>query len=198
MRRPATDGSCSSVARRGRERHRWSRRSARRRGRLRRIGALPAEELALELAGEWSRAAEAWERIGRPYARARARRRRGHSRSAQCTGRTAATRRQAGDRHRAAQSAPARRSRVAARCSPEHPGKQRGSDRPRNRSARAGRSGVTQRRDRRAVNLAEKTVDHHVSAILRKLGVRNRGETTAEAARLGLQTGDYAAGGSGS
>jgi DNA-binding CsgD family transcriptional regulator/tetratricopeptide (TPR) repeat protein len=34
--------------------------------------------------------------------------------------------------------------------------------------------------------LSPKTVDHHVSAILRKLGVRTRGEASAEAARLGL------------
>jgi DNA-binding CsgD family transcriptional regulator len=34
--------------------------------------------------------------------------------------------------------------------------------------------------------LAEKTVDHHVSAILRKLEVRTRGEAGAAASRLGL------------
>jgi DNA-binding CsgD family transcriptional regulator len=34
--------------------------------------------------------------------------------------------------------------------------------------------------------VAEKTVDHHVSAILRKLGARNRGQAVAEAARLGV------------
>lgn len=34
--------------------------------------------------------------------------------------------------------------------------------------------------------LSAKTVDHHVSAILRKLGVRTRGEASAEAVRLGL------------
>ena len=34
--------------------------------------------------------------------------------------------------------------------------------------------------------LAEKTVDHHVSAILRKLGVGTRRQASAEAVRLGL------------
>jgi DNA-binding NarL/FixJ family response regulator len=36
--------------------------------------------------------------------------------------------------------------------------------------------------------VARKTVDHHVSAILRKLSVRSRGDATAEAARMGLIT----------
>jgi DNA-binding NarL/FixJ family response regulator len=34
--------------------------------------------------------------------------------------------------------------------------------------------------------LSEKTIDHHVAAILRKLGVRTRGEASAQAVRLGL------------
>ena len=34
--------------------------------------------------------------------------------------------------------------------------------------------------------VSEKAVDHHVSAILRKLDVRTRGEAGAEAVRLGL------------
>ena len=34
--------------------------------------------------------------------------------------------------------------------------------------------------------LSERTIDHHVSAILRKLDVRTRGEATAKAVTLGL------------
>jgi DNA-binding NarL/FixJ family response regulator len=34
--------------------------------------------------------------------------------------------------------------------------------------------------------LSSRTVDHHVSAILRKLGVASRGEAVAEAERLAL------------
>jgi DNA-binding NarL/FixJ family response regulator len=34
--------------------------------------------------------------------------------------------------------------------------------------------------------VSEKTVAHHVSAILRKLDVRTRGEASAEALRIGL------------
>jgi DNA-binding NarL/FixJ family response regulator len=34
--------------------------------------------------------------------------------------------------------------------------------------------------------LSKRTVDHHVSAILRKLNARTRGEAVANAAQLGL------------
>jgi DNA-binding NarL/FixJ family response regulator len=38
----------------------------------------------------------------------------------------------------------------------------------------------------RKLFVSEKTVGHHISAILRKLGVRSRGEAGATAVRLGL------------
>ena len=38
----------------------------------------------------------------------------------------------------------------------------------------------------RRLFVAEKTVDHHVSAVLAKLGVRSRGEAVAAATKLGL------------
>jgi DNA-binding CsgD family transcriptional regulator len=34
--------------------------------------------------------------------------------------------------------------------------------------------------------LSERTVEHHVAAVLRKLGVGNRGRAVSEAARLNL------------
>jgi DNA-binding NarL/FixJ family response regulator len=42
----------------------------------------------------------------------------------------------------------------------------------------------------RRLSLSERTVAHHVSAILRKLGVRTRAQASAESVRLGLSSPD--------
>ena len=46
--------------------------------------------------------------------------------------------------------------------------------------------GLTNAEIARRIVRSEKTVDHHISAILRKLDVRSRGEAAASAGRLGL------------
>lgn len=47
--------------------------------------------------------------------------------------------------------------------------------------------GLTSAEIARRLARSEKTVDHHVAAVLRKLEVRSRGEATVVAIRLGLQ-----------
>ena len=52
---------------------------------------------------------------------------------------------------------------------------------------RADRERTLEQPDRgKRLVVAPKTVDHYVSAVLRKLGVRTRGEAGVEAVRLGL------------
>jgi DNA-binding CsgD family transcriptional regulator len=142
---------------------------------------------ALEIAGQWARAAEAWAKIGCPYESALA---------------------LAG-----ASDEPAQRraltelQRLGARPAADlvirrlHERGVRGLRRGPRRTTRDNPAGLTGRevevlaliaQGLRNADVAErlflsrKTVDHHVSAILRKLGTRNRGEASAEAARLGL------------
>ncbi len=139
-----------------------------------------------ELAGDWCGAAAQWQQLGCPYEAALAL---GEADDLN-------TSRQALDELRAmgansAEAAVARRLR------------ERGGRLPRGPRAntRANPSGLTARELEVLALLAEglrnaeiadrlfvsaKTVDHHVSAILRKLGARNRSEATVKASTLGL------------
>ena len=146
-----------------------------------------AEPFDLLIAGEWARAAQLWRKIGCPYEAALA--------LAQSNDPLAM--RQSIDELQRLGARPAaaiigRRLRErGARGLPRGPRPQ----------TRANPAGLTARElevlallvdGLRNAQIAErlvvsvKTVDHHVSAILRKLDVRSRGEAGAEAARLGL------------
>jgi DNA-binding CsgD family transcriptional regulator/tetratricopeptide (TPR) repeat protein len=149
--------------------------------------AAAAEPFALHLAGDWARAAELWNRVGCPYEAALA--------LADADDPTVL--RRALDALRELGSGPvaavvARRLRKRGeRSFPRGP-------RP---STRANPAGLTARQldvlrlvaqglrnaeIAQALVLSERTVDHHVAAILQKLGARSRTEATAHAMRLGL------------
>ena len=149
-------------------------------------GAL-AEPFALELAGEAEQAAERWRSIGCPYEAALAL---ASADDEDSLRRSVTELQQLG--------APRTSARVA-RILRER-GIRRVSLGPRV-STRENPAGLTTRelevlsllgeglRNREIAAqlfLSEKTVDHHVSAILRKLGVESRGQAAAEAARLGI------------
>jgi DNA-binding CsgD family transcriptional regulator len=150
-----------------------------------------AELYVLQLAGQWARAAERWRELGRPYEAALA----------------------LAD---ADQEAPLRRAldelaRLGARPAADavtrrlrELGVRRLPRRPR-RSTAANPAGLTTRElevlallagDLRnaeiaaRLHIAEKTVDHHVSAILAKLGVRSRREAARTAAERKIHPAD--------
>ena len=150
--------------------------------------ALAEGPYALELAGEAAAAAAAWADLGRPYEAAlaladigsEAALREALDTLAELGGRC-------GGRHRHAPPARARR--------PRHPARP-AALRPRRNAA-----GLTARESEilalvveglrngeiaQRLFLSPRTVEKHVSAILRKLGARSRSEAVAEAARLGL------------
>jgi DNA-binding CsgD family transcriptional regulator len=148
---------------------------------------LVAEPWALELEGNWKRAAERWAEIGCPYEAALA---------LAGAGEEEALRLALDDLRRLgatpAASLVARRLReLGVRGLPRGP----------RRATRANPAGLTAR-ELEVLNLvagglrnseiadrlfvSQRTVDHHVSAILRKLGARSRAEASAEAVRLGL------------
>jgi DNA-binding CsgD family transcriptional regulator len=153
-------------------------------------GAIPtdaAPPLALQLAGHPTAAAEMWREIGCPYESALAR----------ADADTEEPLRQALEELQALGARPA--AAIVARRLRERGA--RGVPRGPRARTRHNPAGLTARElevlalladGLRNAQIAEqlvlsaKTVDHHVSAILRKLAVRTRGEAGAEAARLGL------------
>lgn len=146
-----------------------------------------AEPYACELAGDWSRAADGWDALGCPY--------------------EAALARASSDDEEALRDALDGLQRLGAT-----PAAAIVARRLRKRGARAVRRGPRRTTRTNPANLtvrqlevlelvaeglqnaqiaerlflSTRTVDHHVSAVLRKLGVSTRGQATREAVRLGL------------
>ncbi len=151
-----------------------------------------AEPYALEIAGQWERAAELWTTIGCPYESALA--------LAEADD-EAALRRSLKEFQRlgAVPAAAIVSRRLRQRGA-------RGLQRGPRRSTRKNPAHLTTREVEvlalvagglrnadigERLFLSAKTVDHHISSILRKLGVRTRVEATVEAARLGLMSRDH-------
>jgi DNA-binding CsgD family transcriptional regulator len=151
------------------------------------VSGLP-EPYALELAGDWPGAAAAWERLGRPYDAALVRL--GSSDEAALRQALAAL----DDLAARATAALARRRMKALgiRAIPRGP-------RPATRATPAGLTarerevlallseGLPDREISRRLVISERTVHHHVSAVLAKIGVSSRAAAAREAARMGIE-----------
>jgi DNA-binding CsgD family transcriptional regulator len=158
-----------------------------RHGRLDAAPSRVARPFALQIAGEWQAAADAWEAIGCPYEQAMA-----LADSDEESPLRAAL--DIFERLGAVSMAAIVRRKLRASGVRRIP---RGA----HERTRQNPCGMTNRQLRvlglltegcrnadiaRRLFVAEKTVDHHVSAVLAKLGVRSRGEAVAAATRLGL------------
>jgi DNA-binding CsgD family transcriptional regulator len=150
-----------------------------------------AEPYTLELAGEWERAAERWRELGCPYEAALALAETDDDESL----RRALDELQALGAKPAAAIVTGRLRRRGARGLPRGP-------RPTTRENPAGLTarevevlglvaeGLRNGEIAARLVLSERTVGHHVGAILRKLGVATRAQAGAEAVRLGLVSQD--------
>jgi DNA-binding CsgD family transcriptional regulator/tetratricopeptide (TPR) repeat protein len=149
-------------------------------------GRLP-EPYALEAAGDWRAAAAAWDRLGRPYDAALTR-----LGSADEDALRAALTALDGMGARAAAAVARKRMRdLGLRAIPRGP-------RPSTRAAPAGLTareqeilvlvteGLADREISQRLFISERTVQHHVSAVLSKIGVSSRAAAAREATRIGL------------
>jgi DNA-binding CsgD family transcriptional regulator/tetratricopeptide (TPR) repeat protein len=158
-----------------------------RHGRLDHVPARVARPFALQMAGDWQAAARAWQEIGSPYEQAMAL----ADSDAEGPLRTAL---EIFERLDAGPMAAIVRRKLRASGVRSIPrgAQERTRQNPcgmTNRQLRVLGLLVEGRRNAdiaRRLFVAEKTVDHHVSAVLAKLGVRSRGEAVAAATRLGL------------
>ena len=146
-----------------------------------------AEPYALELAGEWQRAAELWAELGCPYEAALAladadddaAQRRGLDELQRLGAHPAARRIARALRERGVRDV-RRGPRVATRENPA------GLTARELEVLALVAEGLRNAEIAGRLFVSEKTVAHHVSAVLRKLGVATRSQAGAEAARLGI------------